>query len=314
MTCPMESLYQLEFEVKSIALCERAEDPGCGMIVSVQFLNHPEQVVCEVPMNGNRQADGGNTTEARSSGSTAVGKGKSFTFAMSGAGGSGGGCGGGCGGAPKPIRVTVRLQKLADGSRSELGTGNLEIVPSLMPRAGERHRSPPPSTAADEQTVQIKGCGASASASPGGAVASLVVNARARGVGPVVSAPLEKKARAQSCSGHQPQGQGRDRSVYGKQPAAPRERMNDGCCGAAAAAHAQVSQPPQQRSCRGACGIAGGQSQNTTVDNGAGRGGGLDGEQNTSAKNKSAIQQHITSAAEAFVCKVLNIVKESNRE
>lgn len=338
MTCPTESLYQLEFEVKSIARCERSEDASSNTVVSVQFLNHPEQTVCEIPANTSKQADGG--TEAARSGVTAVGKGKTFTFAMRGGGGGGGSCGGG---GPKPVRVAVRLYKVAGGEcprgggRSELGSGELEIVPCVAPPATERHRPQPAYTTADEHTVPIKDgggrCGGSSASR--NAVAVLMVNARAWCVGPVTAVPLEPSAapatgHAPSCPAHQRRGCDRSASRDRKRSVSREHKSDGGCFGAAQeqpvqehAVQGQATQtPPQQRSCRRSCGITGGHCaaatpdahqqrqppQHTSADH-----GGRNGEQRTRKNqtiDKAAFQKQIAIEVEEFTSKLVNILSD----
>lgn len=224
MSCTPESLYQLDFEVKTITRCNRSEDT-C-VLVAIEFLNNPEMTVCEIPSGSDAKKSkcDGATDEAQTNETRAVGQGKKFTFAIPGGGGSRSTSGGRCGGGgPEPVRVTVRLYQDGQRGREELGSGDLEVVLSTDDRC-----QPAEATADDEHTVSIKQrggqCGAGSGHSERDIVAVLAVGARAWRAGPVMAVPLELATS---------RGRAVDRKCEKKTtPHGP--KLNGGCCGAAA--------------------------------------------------------------------------------
>lgn len=108
MTYTPEKLLQLEFMVKTITQCRKVEDDNHGMAINVQFLNHPEQRVCEIPKTVPEKEC---TTSV-----TAVNMGKMYTFAVPDSGGS-------C--SPKPVSLSVRLYSL---HRADVHSGDPELA------------------------------------------------------------------------------------------------------------------------------------------------------------------------------------------
>lgn len=177
MACVTETpLYQLEFTVKCITRCSRMEEDGCGMAVSIRFLDYPEQTVCEIPAGACARPDCAGAA-------VTVDRGRTFTFAM---------FSDGCG--PRAVPVTVRLYRLMrrnmSPSREELASGKLNVIPTMAPANSNRCR-----TAADscggvnddnELTVPMTGC------SDGRTVtAVMTVRAQAWCAGSVTATPVE---------------------------------------------------------------------------------------------------------------------------
>lgn len=113
-----EKLSQLEFLVKTITHCRLAEDGDCGTAISIRFLDHPEQKVCDIPTALSRP-DGVASV-------TVVNAGKTYTYAMTDIGGS-------CN--QKQLNVSVHLYNLrsaeAHSADTELGSGELVVKPYI---------------------------------------------------------------------------------------------------------------------------------------------------------------------------------------
>lgn len=216
--------------------CNRSN--GTCATVAVQFLNNPEQTVCEIPGMAEASTSGGGGSSTRK-----VGLGKKFTFAIPGGGG-------GCGGCPKPVRVTVRVYH-QDGHRGrvQLGSGELDVTPSAQRPAADHHDDDD-----DEQTVVITKprddggcgggrCGAGSGRSERDTVAVLAVRARAWCAGPVTAVPLEPASGREL-------NQCRNKSTTTTAPpppCGPQRMLDDGCCGTAAATKARRPPPPAAR-------------------------------------------------------------------
>lgn len=121
MTHLPEKLLQLEFLVKTIAQSRLVNiDDDCGTTISIRFLDHPEQRVCEIPRSQSRLDSAASVI--------AVNVGKRYTFAMPA------NCGNSC--DPKPVNVSVQLYSLRSANtRSvdlELASGELTVKPTTL--------------------------------------------------------------------------------------------------------------------------------------------------------------------------------------
>lgn len=167
MTYLAEKLLQLEFLVKSITQCRLAEDDNCGTAISIQFLDHPEQRVCNLPKAVSKQNGVASVT--------AVNVGKTYTFAVPDSGGS-------C--SPKPVCLKIKLYNLQGESCSsgdlELASGESVVRPTTLADVGCR----PDTAEKDDATVPLTDC-------HGRTVAVLSVRVRAWVAGTVTTTPID---------------------------------------------------------------------------------------------------------------------------
>lgn len=167
MTYPSEKLLQLEFLVKSITQCRLTEDDNCRTAISIQFLDHPEQRVCNIP-----------TVMPRSDGMAsviAVNVGKTYTFATPA---NGSRCN------PKPVNLSIHLCSVrSTDTRSDnlkLASGELVVKPTTLANVGCTITT----ADKDDTTVLMTDC-------QGWTVAVLSVRARAWFAGTVTVAPID---------------------------------------------------------------------------------------------------------------------------
>lgn len=169
MTYLPEKLLQLEFVVKTIAQPRLVDDDDYGTAISIRFLDHPEQRVCEIPTAVSRLDDVASVI--------AVNVGKRYTFAMP-ADGGGGSC------DPKPVNVSVQLYSLRNANgRSgnlELASGELAVKPTALSDDG----CTPTITDKDDMTVPMTDC-------RGRPVAVLSVQVRAWITGGITVTPID---------------------------------------------------------------------------------------------------------------------------
>lgn len=167
MTYTPEKLLQLEFLVKTITQCRKVEDDNCGIAINVQFLDRPEQRVCEIPMKDERKKEGATSV-------TVVNVGKTYTFSVPDSGSS-------C--SPKPVSLSIRLYSLrrADAHLGdpELASGELVVKTTTLVDA-DCH---PITDDKDDMTVPLTDC-------QGRTMAVLSVRVRAWIAGTVTSTPI----------------------------------------------------------------------------------------------------------------------------
>lgn len=180
MTYLPEKLLQLEFLLKTITQCRLAKNDNCGTAISIRFLDHPVQRVCEIL-----------TTVPRSEGLacvTAVNVGKTYTFAVPD---SDGNC------DPEPLNLSILLYSLLGAELhmgdSELAAGEVAVKPITLTDVGCR-----PNTAdKGDMTVPMMDC-------QGQTVAVVSVRVRAWISGTVTATsiglpPLSRPISADAC-------------------------------------------------------------------------------------------------------------------
>lgn len=137
MTYLQEKLLQLEFLLKTIIQCRLAINANCGTAISIRFLDHPVQRVCEIP-----------TTVSRSDGVacvTTVNVGNTYTFAVPD---SDDNCN------PTPLSLSIILYSLLGAELhigdSELAAGEVTVKPITLTDVGCR-----PNTADKDDNITV---------------------------------------------------------------------------------------------------------------------------------------------------------------